>query len=221
LVQVKKRAVHDAILRNAYALFTSHGYHKTTLADIAAATGVGVGSIYSYFPSKLVLLYQVYRPWLTGYIRHLEAAVDRARSPRQKLRLLLVGIWCEIPAGNTRLANSLMEALASADPREGKPDDLLRWTERRLTEILLNIVPPERRRLLKDDLLAHLVMMAYDGFVMNRRLGDVRDIEALIETVCDMILGQRAARPALRPPVRRSNPPQLHKPESGLRQKSA
>ena len=34
-------------------------------------------------------------------------------------------------------------------------------------------------------------MMAYDGFVINRRLNDLRDIERLSETMCDIILGAR------------------------------
>jgi hypothetical protein len=36
-------------------------------------------------------------------------------------------------------------------------------------------------------------MMAYDGFVINRRLNDLRDIERLTEALCDIILGPRAA----------------------------
>ena len=38
------------------------------------------------------------------------------------------------------------------------------------------------------DLLSHLFLMAYDGFVINRRLNDLRDIERLVETVCDMMI---------------------------------
>jgi hypothetical protein len=38
------------------------------------------------------------------------------------------------------------------------------------------------------------LMMAYDGFVINRRLNDLRDIEALVDTMCDIILGPDATR---------------------------
>jgi hypothetical protein len=31
--------------------------------------------------------------------------------------------------------------------------------------------------------------MAYDGFVINRRLNDLRDIERLSDAMCDLILG--------------------------------
>ena len=32
-------------------------------------------------------------------------------------------------------------------------------------------------------------MMAQDGFVINRRLNDIRDMERLVDTMCDIILG--------------------------------
>jgi AcrR family transcriptional regulator len=192
-VQVKKQAVNDAILDSAKALFSTRGYNNTTLAAIADGSGIGVGSIYSYFPSKLHILYQIYRPWLQGCIEELAREIHALASPRQKLRRLLLGIWRDIPARNTGLANSLMEALASG-PKEDKPDDLLRWTERRLTELLCEALPTQRRHLLKGDFVSHLFLMAYDGFVINRRLGDTRDVEALVDTVCAVMLSSAAAR---------------------------
>jgi AcrR family transcriptional regulator len=198
VVQVKKKPVHDAILRSAERLFSTRGYHATTLADIAGRSGIGVGSIYSYFPSKLAILYRIYRPWLMARLDELEGRIRRASSARGKLRLLLLGLWRDIPAQNTGLANSLMEALASADARQGKPDDLLRATEHRLAAWLQEIVPPRRRPVVDRDLMSHLLLMAYDGFVINRRLGDIRDADAMAELLCDMTLGParpRGARP--------------------------
>lgn len=198
-MQIKKPAIHDAILDSAAKFFTRQGYHRTTLAAIAEGAGIGVGSIYSYFPSKLHILYQIYRPWFTGCLDDLGEAIDAAATPRERLRCFLLGIWRDIPARNTGLANSLMEALASADPGTPKPDDLLPWSERRLSALLRQALPAERHALLKRDFLSHLLLMAFDGFVINRRLGDMRDVEAITETVCDMLLG-----PAV--PARRSNP---------------
>lgn len=188
MVQVKKQAINDAILDSAKELFSTRGYNNTTLAAIADGAGIGVGSIYSYFPSKLHILYSIYQPWLQGCVEELAKEVDRAGSPREKLRRLLLGIWHDIPARNTGLANSLMEALASGDPKGGKPDDLLRWTERRLTQLLREALPARRRHLLKGDFVSHLLLMAFDGFVINRHLGDMRDIHALIDIVCSMML---------------------------------
>ena len=63
MVQVKKESVRNAILDSARDLFSERGYHRTTLLDIAQLAGTGVSSLYSYFPSKLHLLYAVVEPW--------------------------------------------------------------------------------------------------------------------------------------------------------------
>jgi AcrR family transcriptional regulator len=195
LVQVKKEIIRNAILDAARDLFSEGGYHRTTLLDIAQRAGTGVSSLYSYFPSKLHLLYAVVEPWQKECIWRLEASVRRIEDPRERLRSILLGVWRDIPMENIGLANSLMEALASADPGEKKPSPLLAWTEQRLRLMLEGAVPVDSARPVDYDLLSHLFLMAYDGFVINRRLNDLRDIERLVATVCNLMLD--SVRPAL------------------------
>jgi AcrR family transcriptional regulator len=206
LVQVKKETVRNAILDAARDSFSDRGYHRTTLLDIAQRAGTGVSSLYSYFPSKLHLLYAVVEPWQKECIWRLEAAVRKVEDPRDRLRAILLGVWRDIPMENIGLANSLMEALASADPGEKKPSPLLAWAEQRLRVMLESAIPAQAGRSIDYDLLSHLFLMAYDGFVINRRLNDLRDIERLVETVCDMMMpashpervGDTDRRPATR-----------------------
>ncbi len=188
MVQVKKETVRNAIVDAARDLFSESGYHRTTLLDIAQRAGTGVSSLYSYFPSKLHLLYAVVEPWQKECMWRLEAGVRKIEEPREKLRTILLGVWRDIPMDNIGLANSLMEALASADPGEKKPSPLLVWTEQRLRMMLESAAPAQTVRPLDYDLLSHLFLMAYDGFVINRRLNDLRDIERLVDTVCEMML---------------------------------
>ncbi len=188
MVQVKKETVRNAILDAARDLFSESGYHRTTLLDIAQRAGTGVSSLYSYFPSKLHLLYAVVEPWQKEGIWRLEANVRKIDEPREKLRAILLGVWRDIPMDNIGLANSLMEALASADPGEKKPSPLLAWTEQRLRLMLEGAVPERGNQAVDYDLLSHLFLMAYDGFVINRRLNDLRDIERLVDSVCEMML---------------------------------
>lgn len=189
MVQVKKASVRDAIVDAAARRFSEQGFQGTTLAQIAAGAGVAVGNIYSYFPSKLHLLYEVYRPWLTNQVEALAVSVAGETGPRAKIRRILVGLWHEIPAADPGLANSLMEALASADPDAGKPDDLLRWTEDRLTRMFEEALPPGKRGPITGGMLANLCLMAFDGYVINMRLRDLRDIDALADMVADLLLG--------------------------------
>jgi AcrR family transcriptional regulator len=189
VVQVKKETVRNAILDSARDLFSERGYHRTTLQDIAQLAGTGVSSLYSYFPSKLHLLYAVVEPWQKDCFERLETRVRTIKQPREKLRVTLLGIWRDIPMDNIGLANSLMEALASADPAEKKPSPLLAWTEARLMAMIEGALPKDQGKRGSYDLLPHLFMMAYDGFVINRRLNDLRDIEKLVDAMCDILMG--------------------------------
>jgi len=44
------------ILRAALAVFSTRGYGESTMADVAAAAGVGVGTLYNYYSNKRDLL---------------------------------------------------------------------------------------------------------------------------------------------------------------------
>jgi AcrR family transcriptional regulator len=189
VIQVKKKAVEQAILDSAFELFSERGYHATTLQDIAARARIGVGTVYSYVPSKIHLLYAVVEPWQKDGFERLEKRVRKIKSPRERLRAILLGIWRDIPMENIGLANSLLEALASADPAEGKPSPLLAWVETELMTMLRTVLPAAGARRIDYDVLPNLFIMAYDGFVINRRLNDVRDIERLCDAMCDLILG--------------------------------
>jgi len=189
VVQVKKKQVRQAILDSAYDLFSERGYHATTLQEISDLAGVGVSSLYSYFPSKIHLLYAVVEPWYKDAFERLEVRVAKQKVPRDKLRTILLGVWRDMPMDNVGLANSLMEALASADPKQKKPAPLLKWTEDKLMGMLKTALPDNA---IDYAVLPNLFMMAYDGFVINRRLNDLRDIERIANAMCDILLGPRA-----------------------------
>ena len=193
MVQVKKAQVKQAILDSAYDLFSARGYHSTTLQEIADLAGVGVSSLYSYFPSKIHLLYAVLVPWYKDAFERLEQRVKTQKTSRDKLRTIMLGVWRDMPMENVGLANSLMEALASADPKQEKPAPLLKWTEDRLMTMLATVLPVAGCGI-DYGVLPHLFMMANDGFVINRRLNDVRDIERLCEAMCDILLGPGGKR---------------------------
>jgi AcrR family transcriptional regulator len=190
MVQVKKESARNAILDGARDLFSERGYHGTTLQEIAELAGIGVSSLYSYFPSKIALFFAVIEPWQKQAFERLEARVNALSDPRDRLRCILLGIWRDMPAENIGLTSSLMEALAS-DPTLNKPTPLLRWTEVKLMGMLRRALPADPGNAIDYDHLPKLLMMAYDGFIINRRLNDHRNIEQLVETMCDIILGPR------------------------------
>lgn len=189
MVQVKKKEVEDAICAAAETLFSRKGFRETKLSEIARDAGVGVGNIYSYFPSKTHILYSVYRPWLMARLRTVARAADRRKTPRDKVMTILVGLWRDIPAENPNLANALMEALASEPPEGGKKDNLLRDSEAYISAMFEKALPRDRRYLVENDLVSNLCLMAYDGFSINRRLGDIREVDKIAALLTDLLLG--------------------------------
>lgn len=182
--------MREAILVSAFDLFSRKGYTATTMADIARQAEMNVGTLYIYFDSKLAILYVIYRPWLEEQLKSLAESVRKLRSPATRLRRLFTGLWGDIPAADHSFANALMEALAVSPSELGKQDNLLIQVENFLTDLLLQILPEDRQRLLRDGLLSHLIWMAFDGYTINHRLRDVRDIAATAELFSDLILGE-------------------------------
>lgn len=187
MAQVKKTGMREAILEAAFTQFRHKGYTATTMTSIAREAGMTVSNLYVYFDSKILILYEIYRPWLVDQLEQLKASVARLRSPRAKLRRIIIGIWGDIPSADQSFANSLIEALANAPQGLGKPNDLLKWSEEELRDMIQACLPGEKSELLSNALLAHVIWMAFDGFVINRRIGDVRDIEQIADLMADLL----------------------------------
>jgi AcrR family transcriptional regulator len=199
VAQVKKSDKREAILAAAFDLFARKGFATTTMAEIARGANTTDANLYVYFPSKLVIMYEIYNPWLAQQLEVLRASVQRLRSPRMRLRRIFIGIWGDIPAADHCFANCLIEALAQVPKRTNKPSDLLLRSEEMLTALIAENLSEERRHLLRDRLFAHVAWMAFDGFAINQRIGDLRDIEAIADIMTDLLLGTEHAHPT---PVR-------------------
>jgi AcrR family transcriptional regulator len=194
MVQRKKPQIREAILAAAFRLFASKGYAATMVADIAREAGVSPGNVYIYFRSKLEILYAIYDPWLRARIDALERQLAAVKSPRVRLRQLLIALWREIPAEENGFLNNIMQAISASDPSEGYRTTLVRWLEKRVTVMINDALPTARRRRLSKVRLAHVLIMAFDGFAIDchlhpRRRGiDDRTIDVLTE----MLLGDGA-----------------------------
>jgi AcrR family transcriptional regulator len=78
------------LLDAAARLFRTHGYHATSMRDIAAAAGMLPGSIYYHFPSKDELLLTVYEEGVRRIAEAVDAAAAREKHPRRRLEAACV-----------------------------------------------------------------------------------------------------------------------------------
>lgn len=191
MVQVKKPELREAILASAFKLFSRRGYVATTLPQIAKGAGVSPASVYIYFGSKLDVLYALYDPWLRQRITLLEQRLARIRSPRQRLRTLLGALWREIPRERNGFANNVMQAVSTATPEERYDPGLLAWVEERVAAMIRASIPPDRQRLLGTPAFSHILMMAFDGFVIGHHLRPDRPCsDRTVDLMCRLILGE-------------------------------
>ena len=74
----KSDAKRQAILDTAYRLFRTHGFERTSVAEITAAVGGSKATIYSHFPSKEELFVECMMAaaenYMAGTLSHLDAA---------------------------------------------------------------------------------------------------------------------------------------------------
>ena len=197
MVQVKKAEVRDSILDAAFQLFLKQGYVGTSIADIGQAAGVAPSGIYVYFRSKLDLFYAVYHPWLKERLRRLERELVGIAGHRPKVRRIVETIWLDIPNEANFFANNLMQAVSTATKNDFYSGELLEWCEKRVALMLRSAAP--RGRQSRDDCaeLAHILFMAFNGFVVRSYLGvRAEKMTATIDTMTDLIIGPRS-RPAL------------------------
>jgi AcrR family transcriptional regulator len=55
----KKALKRESIIQASLQLFSSHGFHRTTIPDIATKLGMSVGNLYNYFSSKDILAKEI------------------------------------------------------------------------------------------------------------------------------------------------------------------
>ena len=189
MAQIKKPEVREAILQAAFELFSRKGYTTTTMAQIARTANMTVANLYVYFDSKLLLFYEIYKPWLQEQLLTLQESVNRLRTPRAKLHRIIIGVWRDIPSHDNHFANAMIEALASAPVDTKKPGNVLEHAEKFIYDMMVECLPEEKRVRFNQQLFVHIIWMAFDGFVNNRRINDVRDMNEIAEMMTELLLG--------------------------------
>jgi AcrR family transcriptional regulator len=95
--QARSRRTRERILAAAVAAFEAGGYDETTTAAIAARAGVGVGTLYAWFPDKRALLLEILGGTVNAISEHVvqELVPEKWRDddPRRQLRAVIEAVF--------------------------------------------------------------------------------------------------------------------------------
>ncbi|GAA3133867.1 TetR/AcrR family transcriptional regulator [Streptosporangium carneum] len=183
-----------AVLRAAERLVAEHGSDHVSLDRVAAAAGVGKGTVFRRFGSRTGLM----RALLEERSLALREAVAGGRPPlgpgapaRERLTAFLDGLG-EIAEGNAALLTAHEQACA--DDKYTEPSYLF-W-HRHIASLVA-----EERADLDADFLAHALLALFDGELVRRttRPDDPRRFTRSIQETATALL---TAPPVSRPPAR-------------------
>lgn len=87
--RIEKNNKYHQILEAAVKVFAKHGFHQSTVAQIAKEAGVADGTIYLYFKNKNDILVQFFSFRTKQVFESFREAVDGAETSTDKLRNLV------------------------------------------------------------------------------------------------------------------------------------
>lgn len=86
-----KESKRDLIIEAAIQVFSQKGYHYTKMEEIAVAAGIGKGTIYEYFASKMQLLQEIMERSFCLYHESMTSEVNQSLPFKEKIRMLVQG----------------------------------------------------------------------------------------------------------------------------------
>jgi AcrR family transcriptional regulator len=165
--QTKKKDVREAILAASFRLFSAQGYSDSSIPAIAREAGISTANVYVYFRSKLDILYTLYEPWLKERLDRLDRSLKRVGAPQERLERLLVILWRDLPRENNGFAKNIMQALSTTGGGDDYSPHLRELFQGRVAIWLADCLSVTKA---ESEVIAGIVLMAFDGFAMNVHL---------------------------------------------------
>jgi len=86
----KEANIREKIIKSALKIFAQRGFFKTTVDDIAQATGVAKGTVYLYFKDKQDLYIATIDEHFSRAIAALQAIEAKATTPSEKMEEIAI-----------------------------------------------------------------------------------------------------------------------------------
>jgi len=189
--QARSRQTRDRIVAAAVAAFEAHGFDDTTTAAIARRAGIGVGTLYAYFPDKRKLMLEI----LDGTVRTMSDMVVealaperwRAGEPREQVRGVI-----EAVVGSRLITPGIQRILWERHLKDPEFRDAILAIEHRVRaalEHLFAVLAAEGRFRARDPRAAAFVVHAAVEWISSRLvLGEV-DVPQpeVVDAAIDMV----------------------------------
>ena len=180
----------DAILEAAARILVEAGYATASTNRIAERAGVGIGSLYEYFPGKEAIFAELRRREMSKWYARLRAG-PRSGSPREVIRHI-VTTQVRYAGENPRLYAALeteVPRAAVADAQGAIQDDFLTLSSAYL-ESNRDLLRPKAPIPFVAEFLARWVSTTVHGFAMHspRELDGEHLVNELVDAVARYLL---------------------------------
>lgn len=105
------------IFAAALACFERHGYHQTSISNIAEAAGISPGLIYQYFADKKDLLFQVILEILEAYNREIPLALVGVEHPLERVQVASIA-YCKVIRSRVAATHFAYRETKSLEPAQ-------------------------------------------------------------------------------------------------------
>ncbi len=192
--QARGKQTRNSIIKAAMQLFARKGIHGTNSKEIAEKAGVSIGSFYSYFKNKKVLLLEMLEEYLDAhYSRIWDTLENQAleRLERGDIRAIIENVFAAYDISPE--FHRQTHALRYSDPDINRIYDRERNREVKQITALLGKNRPHLR---VEDLPAAAVIIqnavenvAHTAKFIGPSMDDQRLIEALTDMIHRFVLG--------------------------------
>jgi AcrR family transcriptional regulator len=161
----------DALRAAALQAFWSQGYERTSIGDIAEASGVGNGSIYGAYGSKFGLFLVVFEAYCRSRIDLVGTAMATDGSAADAVRALFDAIIADCAGQPGRRGCLMLNSLAEFGDREPRVLELCQGATTDMQDAIEKRLAEERvAQGAELGLLAAQILLVSQGLIQASRL---------------------------------------------------
>ncbi|WP_207478399.1 TetR/AcrR family transcriptional regulator [Arenibaculum pallidiluteum] len=130
----------EALLDQAILLFRDRGYQATSIADLAAATGVSAGSLYKAFADKPALFAAAYERYVERRIDRLTTELSTAQNGRERIERALHSYLEDASSSEGRLGCMVVGSLVQLSTLDERLVPQVVASSAKLVELLRRLI---------------------------------------------------------------------------------